>query len=109
MLPVVDEYLCQAYGIFTDLEKYFKPSLSSMYDVIKSLPRWAVVAIAASGCTLSYYVYYEWTYGVWKRQKIPGPTPLPFMGTNHLLVHCKNLHQFNLDMARQYGQKGYFG
>ena len=84
-------------------------SLSSIHEAIQRLPRWAWVAIATAGYSVSLYFYYDWTYGVWRRQNIPGPKPSLFVGTSNLLVKCKNMHQLNTDLAKEFGHKGYFG
>ena len=84
-------------------------SFSSIRETFQSLPRWAWVAIATASCSVSLYVYYDWTYGVWRRQNVPGPKPVLFVGTTNLLVNCKNMHQLNTDLAKEFGHKGYFG
>ena len=89
----------------TDWISVFQPC----FDWALTQPTWVWVSVITSTCIIAFKIQYEWTYGVWKRMGIPGPTPLPIFGTNHYLVFAKDGHQLELDWAKQYGQKGYYG
>lgn len=39
-----------------------------------------VTAVAA------LYVYLTWNYGYWKKRNVPGPDPLPFLGSFPSLI-----------------------
>ena len=89
--------------------RYEYVPIESIQHFAKDVPQWAWIAAAAVGCTVCFKLHYEWYYGVWKRQNIPGPTPLPVLGNNHLLATCKDLNQLNIDLCSKYGKRGYFG
>ncbi|KAM9314570.1 cytochrome P450, family 3, subfamily A, polypeptide 65 isoform 2-T2 [Pholidichthys leucotaenia] len=46
-------------------------------------------------------VYSCWTYGTFKKLGIPGPTPIPFLGT--MLGYKKGFFQFDEDCRKKYG------
>ncbi|KAJ1096471.1 hypothetical protein NDU88_001611 [Pleurodeles waltl] len=48
------------------------------------------------------YLYSIWPYGVFKKLGIPGPKPLPFIGT--FLQYRKGLFEFDMECFQKYGK-----
>uniref|UniRef100_A0A5F9CNH3 Thromboxane-A synthase n=1 Tax=Oryctolagus cuniculus TaxID=9986 RepID=A0A5F9CNH3_RABIT len=67
-------------------------------DLIFSLETW--VLLAASLVLL--YLYGTSTHGLFKKMGIPGPTPLPFIGT--ILEYRKGIWDFDIECRKKYGK-----
>ncbi|XP_062036814.1 cytochrome P450 3A6 [Lepus europaeus] len=67
-------------------------------DLIFSLETW--VLLAASLVLL--YLYGTSTHGLFKKMGIPGPTPLPFIGT--ILGYRKGMWEFDIECRKKYGK-----
>ena len=76
---------------------------------VQNVPRWVWVGGSVLGAVLCFRYYYQSTYGVWKTQGVPGPTPWPLMGTTLSLLGHKDFFAANAYLADRYGEKGYFG
>ncbi|XP_051018873.1 cytochrome P450 3A11-like [Acomys russatus] len=63
-----------------------------------SLETWILLAIILA----LLYKYGTRTHGVFKKQGIPGPKPLPFVGT--LLNYYKGLWKFDVECYKKYGK-----
>ncbi|XP_059547733.1 cytochrome P450 3A12-like isoform X2 [Myotis daubentonii] len=68
-------------------------------DLIPSFSTETWVLLAASLVLL--YLYGTSTHGLFKKLGIPGPTPLPFMGT--VLGYRKGICDFDMDCFKKYG------
>ncbi|XP_015412832.1 PREDICTED: cytochrome P450 3A12 [Myotis davidii] len=68
-------------------------------DLIPSFSTGTWVLLAASLVLL--YLYGTSTHGLFKKLGIPGPTPLPFMGT--VLGYRKGFGTFDMDCFKKYG------
>ncbi|XP_070268718.1 cytochrome P450 3A12-like [Myotis yumanensis] len=68
-------------------------------DLIPSFSTGTWVLLAISLVLL--YLYGTYTHGLFKKLGIPGPTPLPFMGT--LLGYRKGFGTFDMDCFKKYG------
>ncbi|XP_028611834.1 cytochrome P450 3A11 [Grammomys surdaster] len=64
-----------------------------------SLETWVLLAISL----VLLYWYGTRTHGHFKKQGIPGPTPLPFLGT--LLNYYKGLWKFDMECSQKYGRR----
>ncbi|KAF7689171.1 cytochrome P450 3A30-like isoform X3 [Silurus meridionalis] len=63
-----------------------------------SAETWALFIILISLILL----YGTWPYGVFKRLGVPGPKPLPFLGT--MLQYRKGIHNFDMECFQKYGK-----
>ena len=61
------------------------------------------------GACVCFKVHYDVTYGVWKRQGVDGPKPVPFFGNMLDMVSFKDLYELNVAFQKKYGAKGYYG
>ncbi|KAM6155817.1 cytochrome P450 3A21-like [Rhynchocyon petersi] len=59
---------------------------------------WALLAV----CCILLLLYGIWPYDVFKKLGIPGPRPLPFIGT--FLEYRKGLLEFDLEYSKKYGK-----
>ena len=77
---------------------------------LDSIPRWGWVCGGLLGACVCFKVHYDVTYGVWKRQGVDGPTPLPFTGNVlETVVNSKDIFETFVYFSKTYGQKGFFG
>ncbi|XP_058236760.1 cytochrome P450 3A56-like isoform X2 [Hemibagrus wyckioides] len=63
-----------------------------------SAETWALIVILISLILLYGY----WPYGLFKRLGVPGPKPIPFLGT--MLEYRKGMHTFDLECFQKYGK-----
>ncbi|XP_012975873.1 cytochrome P450 3A25-like [Mesocricetus auratus] len=63
-----------------------------------SIETWVLLAISL----VLIYIYGSYSHGVFKKLGIPGPKPLPFLGT--VLGYRNGLWKFDLDCYRKYGK-----
>ncbi|KAG7316186.1 hypothetical protein KOW79_021052 [Hemibagrus wyckioides] len=63
-----------------------------------SAETWALIVILISLILLYGY----WPYGIFKRLGVPGPKPMPFLGT--LLKYRKGIHNFDMECFQKYGK-----
>ncbi|XP_054570889.1 cytochrome P450 3A12 isoform X1 [Eptesicus fuscus] len=68
-------------------------------DLIPSFSTETWVLLATSLVLL--YLYGTYTHGLFKKLGIPGPTPLPFVGT--ILAYRKGFWDFDMDCFKKYG------
>ncbi|XP_036265904.1 cytochrome P450 3A12 isoform X1 [Pipistrellus kuhlii] len=68
-------------------------------DLIPSFSTETWILLATSLVLL--YLYGTYTHGVFKKLGIPGPKPLPFVGT--VLAYRKGLWEFDMDCFKKYG------
>ena len=73
------------------------------------VPKWVWISCSVLGLAVCFKLHYDKTYGVWKRQGVPGPKPLPFVGTSYLMALEDDFASMNRKMMAKYGQKGYYG
>ncbi|KAI5091213.1 cytochrome P450, family 3, subfamily A, polypeptide 65 [Silurus meridionalis] len=59
---------------------------------------WALISILLSIILLYGY----WPYGLFKRLGVPGPKPVPFLGT--MLQYRKGIHHFDMECFQKYGK-----
>ena len=108
MIGLLDDSLHSAFSAICRWE-YANACIETVQDATKDVPRWAWVGLAAFGCTVYLKIRHDKTYGIWKRQNVPGPKPLPLIGNSNQFISCENLHQLNIDLNNQYGGKGFYG
>ena len=82
---------------------------SGINEALDKVPKWAWITGSLVGAVLCFKVHYDSVFGVWRRQGVPGPPPLPIVGNALTTASSEGLHDINERMARQYGQRGYFG
>ncbi|XP_053332463.1 cytochrome P450 3A56-like isoform X3 [Clarias gariepinus] len=63
-----------------------------------SAETWALIIILISLILLYGY----WPYGFFKHLGVPGPKPIPFLGT--LLEYRKGIHDFDMECFQKYGK-----
>ncbi|XP_053086085.1 cytochrome P450 3A27 isoform X4 [Pangasianodon hypophthalmus] len=63
-----------------------------------SAETWALIVILISLIVLYGY----WPYGFFKRLGVPGPKPVPFLGT--MLQYRKGIHNFDMECFQKYGK-----
>ncbi|KAM5228527.1 cytochrome P450 3A11-like [Ctenodactylus gundi] len=63
-----------------------------------SLETWALLAVSL----VLLYLYGTSTHGVFKKMGIPGPKPLPFLGS--ILFYRKGLWEFDIECYKKYGR-----
>ncbi|KAI5617742.1 cytochrome P450, family 3, subfamily A, polypeptide 65, partial [Silurus asotus] len=63
-----------------------------------SAETWALILILISLILLYGY----WPYGLFKRLGVPGPKPVPFLGT--MLQYRKGIHNFDMECFQKYGK-----
>ncbi|XP_046693295.1 cytochrome P450 3A27-like isoform X2 [Silurus meridionalis] len=63
-----------------------------------SAETWALILILISLILLYGY----WPYGLFKRLGVPGPKPVPFLGT--MLQYRKGIHHFDMECFQKYGK-----
>ncbi|XP_062866976.1 cytochrome P450 3A27-like [Trichomycterus rosablanca] len=68
------------------------------YLVYFSAETWTLLLLLIS----LVVVYGYWPYGLFRKLGIPGPKPLPFVGT--LLEYKKPIHEFDVECFRKYGR-----
>ncbi len=95
------------------------PAFSSLYgdylrdsqlgEYVDRVPKWAWVGGSLLGAAVCFYIHYDRVYGVWRKQGVPGPTPLPIFGTTLMSIFAPNFHAVNTTLFQKYGQKGYVG
>nr|KAF6354662.1 hypothetical protein mMyoMyo1_003592 [Myotis myotis] len=68
-------------------------------DLIPSFSTGTWILLATSLVLL--YLYGTYTHGLFKKLGIPGPTPLPFVGT--ALAYRKGFGTFDMDCFKKYG------
>lgn len=64
-----------------------------------SVSTWILIAVVV---ILAYYRYYSWHYGIFKRLGIPGPTPIPLLGT--MLPMMKEGVEASVTNMKTYGK-----
>ncbi|XP_043945432.1 cytochrome P450 3A30-like [Protopterus annectens] len=62
---------------------------------------WETWTLVIAGLIL-LYIYETWPYGVFKNLGIPGPRPLPFLGT--VIHYRKGFFNFDLECMQKYGK-----
>ncbi|XP_062866777.1 cytochrome P450 3A40-like [Trichomycterus rosablanca] len=68
------------------------------YLVYFSAETWTLLLLLIS----LVVVYGYWPYGLFRQLGIPGPKPLPFVGT--LLEYKKAIHEFDMECFQKYGK-----
>ncbi|KAG3259955.1 CYP3A5-containing [Ictidomys tridecemlineatus] len=63
-----------------------------------SMETWILLGISL----VLLYLYGTYSHGYFKKLGIPGPTPLPFLGT--LLHYCRGLSNFDTECYKKYGK-----
>ncbi|XP_029433156.1 cytochrome P450 3A9-like [Rhinatrema bivittatum] len=63
-----------------------------------SLETWTLLV----ACLTLLFLYGTWPYGFFKKLGVPGPRPLPFIGTFH--QYRKGILQFDMMCAKKYGK-----
>ena len=94
------------------VEKYlelFRSYIAPLSGHLNTIPRWGWVCGGLVGACVCFKVYYDVTYGVWKRQGVDGPKPVPFFGTANVFMTRKSFHDVDKMLAAKYGHKGYYG
>ncbi len=82
---------------------------SPLLEYLESIPRWAWVSGCLLGAAVCFYIRHDRVYGYWKRQGVPGPTPLPVFGNSLDTVKAPSIYALNKMWFDKYGHKGYVG
>ena len=61
------------------------------------------IFISFAGLGLAYHWYYNKKYGYFKRRGIPGPTPIPVLGTSYRLF-TEGILEMDLNARKKWGK-----